>query len=863
MKNQVSLLASTALALAAASLPAQNLLVDFSSTNQDAGPNVQTGYQAYNAGHEVIADFITRSFPAFGTSISITPAWPNTVDNRVQQMIDRGAGNDANWNDGNSDLQLITDFLGIDTRTGSGGNGNWDGTNGTPTHMTLTLGNIPAGTYGWTSFHHDTEHVHGNFQIELSTDGGATFADLGSDFYMSDSTPGGSPDSATNGAGGTQVGPAAATLTSTATFQIEATGADSVVLRFTPLSGVLGNAVHNQIWGINGFELAALGDADGDDLADNFEQSIIDADPDDAINTIEDVLPGDDFDNDGASNAEEQANATNPTAADSDGDGLLDGVETANGTFVDANDTGTNPNNDDSDNDGINDGDEVAGTNGFATDPTKEDTDGDGFNDDTEIAQDTNPSDPNDFPQPSGTSILFVGGQPGPTQGADAAVMTFLEETYGPQNVTYMQASVAQTGDELAYSALILSSTFGSGDARGKFQDSPVATLNWEEALLRSTGGEFAISEGRPKENTEHTATIAIEHPITSGFPVGEDVQLTNGAAEFWWATAPIAPGALTLVQEDTDANRGWITIVDQGDELLTGQPAAGRRVMLGITDATFNFFTDDARTLFKQSVDWLLGISDGPRRIRLTEVSQDATGDTLTLKWESQPGKLYTLRSEADPSVEQPLNWSVFDDNADLTATPPENTLTIAMPTDPTRLFVVEEFDAPPVILFTDDLESGAPGWTTLVNDDTENTQWELGTPSGTTGPIAGAEGSSNAWSTNLGDYGNDSDISLRSPAIDMSGVSSAELTFEAFRDADGFGDPAVVRFLRAADFTQVGNDIEIDMTTFDSNFTTIRIDVPAAAIGENIIIEWNFVSDASGDAFSGLTIDDILVTD
>ena len=41
---------------------------------------------------------------------------PNTTDNRVQQMIDRGAGNDAQWL--GSNLDLLTDFIGIDTRTG-------------------------------------------------------------------------------------------------------------------------------------------------------------------------------------------------------------------------------------------------------------------------------------------------------------------------------------------------------------------------------------------------------------------------------------------------------------------------------------------------------------------------------------------------------------------------------------------------------------------------------------------------------------------------------------------------------------------------------------------------------------------------
>ncbi|MEE3178687.1 MAG: hypothetical protein VX317_03320, partial [Verrucomicrobiota bacterium] len=374
---KIRILLTTQVALATATLSSQNLLVDFNSTSQSGGPHPQTDYQAYNAAHEVPADFITRSFPAFGTSIDITPAWPNTTDNRVRQMIDRGDGNDANWNNAGGDLDLITDFLGIDTRPANGGNGNWDGdAGGTPTYMTLTLGGLPAGTYGWTSFHHDTEHVHTNFEVEISIDGGTSYTSLGQEFYMSDSTPGGNPDSATDGAGGTRTGPDATTLNSTATFQIDASGTDEVVLRFAPLSGVLGSAVHNQIWGINGFQLSALDDADGDGLADSFEQGIIAADPDDGIATLEDVLPGDDFDDDGSTNQEESDNMTNPSDDDSDDDGLLDGPESNTGNFVGPDDTGSNPNNADSDADGLSDGEEVSEDNGFVTDPNNADTDG-------------------------------------------------------------------------------------------------------------------------------------------------------------------------------------------------------------------------------------------------------------------------------------------------------------------------------------------------------------------------------------------------------------------------------------------------------------------------------------------------------
>jgi hypothetical protein len=74
---------------------------------------------------------------------------------------------------------------------------------------------------------------------------------------MSDNTIGGNPDSTADGGGGVRTGPNASTLDSTVNFNFAANGTDDVVLRFAPLSGQLGlaPAVHNQLWGINGFIL--------------------------------------------------------------------------------------------------------------------------------------------------------------------------------------------------------------------------------------------------------------------------------------------------------------------------------------------------------------------------------------------------------------------------------------------------------------------------------------------------------------------------------------------------------------------------------------------------------------------------------
>lgn len=80
---------------------------------------------------------------------------------------------------------------------------------------------------------------------------------------------------------------------------------------------------------------------------------------------------------------------SSPPPLDSDGDGLLDDVETNTGVFMDANDTGTDPFNNDSDNDGLLDGAELS----FGTSPVDDDSDDDGLLDGAEIGAGTDPLD--------------------------------------------------------------------------------------------------------------------------------------------------------------------------------------------------------------------------------------------------------------------------------------------------------------------------------------------------------------------------------------------------------------------------------------------------------------------------------------
>ncbi|MES2708730.1 MAG: hypothetical protein V4726_19195 [Verrucomicrobiota bacterium] len=103
-----------------------------------------------------------------------------------------------------------------------------------------------------------------------------------------------------------------------------------------------------------------------------------------------------DFDQDGLPDPEEYGRASDPTKADTDGDGLSDKVETKNGNYIDANSTGTDPGKQDTDGDGLSDSAEIAASP--ATNPTKADTDGDTFSDSEEIFYNSSPVSGADTP---------------------------------------------------------------------------------------------------------------------------------------------------------------------------------------------------------------------------------------------------------------------------------------------------------------------------------------------------------------------------------------------------------------------------------------------------------------------------------
>ena len=146
-------------------------------------------------------------------------------------------------------------------------------------------------------------------------------------------------------------------------------------------------------------------------------------------------------------------------------------------------------------------------------------------------------------------------------------------------------------------------------------------------------------------------------------------------------------------------------------------------------------------------------------------------------------------------------------------------------------------------------------------MNNEVQDTKWELGTPNGTTGPRSGADGSSAAWSTNLGNYNPGADVTLRSPAVDLNGAASPSVNFRAFRDGDGVGDLAEVRFVRARDGVLLGAPLPIDMSVFDRQYVPLSFPIQLESLADELFIEIRFTSSPNPPFFSGLTIDNFEV--
>jgi hypothetical protein len=191
------------------------------------------------------------------------------------------------------------------------------------------------------------------------------------------------------------------------------------------------------------------------------------------------------------------------------------------------------------------------------------------------------------------------------------------------------------------------------------------------------------------------------------------------------------------------------------------------------------------------------------------------------------------------------------------------------AVPADgPQRFFAMLEKDAPPPPpIFSEDFEAGGGGFTATgaPND------WAWGTPNSNNNAglvlTTGNAGSTGAWATNLGLGGAPSgaidpaaDSILRSPAIDLTGVTGARLGFAAAFDASS-GDVIEVLVRNAATDALITTIHPVTATLpASSDWTTLGPFDLSAADNTNIYLQFRY--DGTDANYIGLYIDDVEVT-
>ena len=423
-----------------------------------------------------------------------------------------------------------------------------------------------------------------------------------------------------------------------------------------PTLTITGNVVSGTP-GIAGFQIVrSTTDTDGDGMPNIWEEA------NGLAPTVDDASL--DPDNDGSNNLAEFKANTNPQDNDTDDDGLLDGVETNTGTFVSASDTGTNPRLRDTDRDGLSDKVEtntgvVASATDSGSDPNNADSDGDGVNDGTEIAASTNPSDKNSFP-PFPVPIAYWSFDDGAQE---------TDDLIGSAPGTVNGGAVFVEGH-----------TGNAGDQAIQFDgiDSSVTT----DAPLLDGLTEFTVA-GWVKFDV-------IQPGRTGLFGQNDLAEMGPNPTIAWW----MADGGIIDTGVDTAAEWTHLAMVGSKngrvlyiDGEIAGEndsaPSGGTSAFNfniggdGIWDGSGNFFEgliDDVAVwdlaLSKDQVKQLadgtfnpLGGAPGPAGLAITEISVVANGDVL-LTWNSRssPGTSYAVFSTNDLSL--PLeDWSEIDD--------------------------------------------------------------------------------------------------------------------------------------------------------------------------------------------------------
>jgi hypothetical protein len=391
---------------------------------------------------------------------------------------------------------------------------------------------------------------------------------------------------------------------------------------------------NHQLGELEYFGNPAGGDTDGDGLPDWFEElHELDVAANDAA---------EDPDSDGLTNLQEFEKNTKPKVADTDSDGLKDGVESGTGTWVTADDTGTNPLRDDTDDDNLKDGVEtntgtfVSATD-TGTDPNKDDTDGDGFRDGKEVADGFNPTDKNSFPAEANIELLGTG-----TDSLLGSDLTDVDDD-GDETVDIADENWPEEGG-WDFVGLTASSKEHFSDPNvnpnpreGAFDvfDNSVGSLH-NKWCCGGPPQQVTVEFADPVALTHFTITSGNDSPARD--PLTFEIQGSNDGENFE-----------TIYQRDDDESiwdaRNQVALIT-----LPGQAASYRFIRYEVTSTAGGHQINE--------IEYFGGMGN-PTPFQVTAIAFDKEKGETTLVWESRPNATYSI----DYSANFEFDWIELTD--------------------------------------------------------------------------------------------------------------------------------------------------------------------------------------------------------
>ena len=386
-------------------------------------------------------------------------------------------------------------------------------------------------------------------------------------------------------------------------------------------------------------------DSDDDEIPDGYEV-------DNELNPLLASDAGQDADNDGSLNLEEFKRGTNPNVQDTDGDGLVDGVESGTGTFVSVTDTGTDPLNADTDGDGLRDGAELTA----GADPFNPDTDGD-----------TVPDGADDDPLSSGEGFEFglVSYWPLDSDLLDAA-----DDNHGTEDGGVIPFETGKFGNAINLDGTQNVIITGGDESEFDFTDGSMTVSAWCTAASITTGWQCLIAKGEGNGWRVHRRGSDVPEEFSWAGGVGE--ASAHGTA----ITIGGEPETWHHVVGVTDGSTGTTTLIIDGVEVGTNTGAAlgnrANRMRIGENpDALgrgWNGKIDDvaiwARALSADEIAeiWAAGegssievLLGGGTQFAITDITYDSKGtddnsdDTISLTWPSKEGQTYGVYYSED----------------------------------------------------------------------------------------------------------------------------------------------------------------------------------------------------------------------